>query len=73
MGLHSKLLRDIYGFTTAFAVLHLSHWHYGGLHGSRHMYTGRQSRDDRHVGNKGSWVFTVNCSGIIVIIKEMAL
>jgi len=34
-----------------------SHWQDGGLHG-RHLYT------DSHVGNKGFWAFTVNCSGI---------
>ena len=54
------------GFTTAFAVLHL-HGHTGKMAASAvaaictqidsHVTT------DSHVGNKGSWAFTLNCSG----------
>ena len=55
---------EINGFTIAFAVLHLialARWRppWQPLYVHSHVTT------DSHVGNKGSWAFTVNCSRII--------
>ena len=52
---------NINGFTTTFAVLHLVTLiiKNGSLHGSDHLV------GYSHVGIKGTWAFTVNCSGII--------
>ena len=60
---HHLLIRDITspfiqqiqinGFTTAFAVFCIwSHWQNGGLHGGRHLYTDRQSHDNRQTRGK---------------------
>ena len=59
---------DINSLTTAFAVLYLvtlARWRPSWW---PPLYTDSHVTTDSHVGNKDSWAFTVNCSGIILSI-----